>query len=953
MPSKRDARSALLSRLPEYQAIRDRLNRSKTIDAPIANIPSLIEFVYESWAVLEGGNQPDRNWHMDAIAFHCQELFMDWLRHKENPLYVQRTQNLVIEVPPGSAKSRIVSVCFTAWAWLHCPSWRVICLSSNPRVAIRDSMYCRDLIESKWFQDRFNPPWRLRYDQNTKSLFSTTAGGWRKALGWGSRITGDRGDCLAAGTIVQTDLGDVKIEDVAANPHKYKVLSHNHATGRNEFKRVVAGRVIHNKNTLKLITGDRTEVECTDDHKLYSRGEYIAASKLRAGDTLWLRGEESSSQQNLSGLLDEKQIRRFDRCRSLLSLRQVNESDSCGRNESGPQRTKGDLLLKAVPNDGDKSITKGASVLLPNLWRRDERGERSEVLFYPVPSSEKREKNGVMPILRKYFSPLQRNCPNVLKGVQRGTSLGADERTWELKLQARNELRKTIQDDEAVNPRARRGGVCGVWAREGCGNDIIRTNTLKDSGSPYRQRQDKQHSPKSNFDVRRVSHDSPSLKSVTISSIERVSDRAQCVYDIQVEGNHNFFANGILVHNCLLSDDPIDAGDAESAVKLQSVVDRWDSAISNRVNDLRSSIRLGIMQRLKEDDWAGHVKAQGGWDSLTIPQEYEGNDAPTVFDWTDPRKTIGELMFPKRFPPEILAAEKLRLGTGYAGQHQQRSTAAGGGAFQIRSWKLYNPRTIPAMRRSMLSIDANFKKGSASDYAVISCIGESEAVRMVPTVYTQIDRDTGLQVPVMAEQRKYYVLDRWRGKVGYSELKSALRQQVAKHPECSIVIVEEAANGHAIMEELQGEIQGLKGFKPGGDSKVGRAAAIAPTQERGDIYLPIAEWAIPTLEAMGLDEISIGDWWDLNPPVSQSNAEHAPIAEWAKEWVNEFAMFPNSANDDQVDSLSQAIIWSRANKPTAIAAATPTAVSADPRDRQRMAQSGVADRLRRQRTGRR
>jgi predicted phage terminase large subunit-like protein len=535
---------------------------------------------------------------MEAIAYHCQELFLDWYKHKQNPLYVQRSQNLVIEVPPGSAKSRIVSVCFTAWAWLHCPSWRVICLSSNPRVALRDSLYCRDLIESKWYQDTFRPVWRLRYDQNTKSLFSTTAGGWRRAMGWGSRITGDRGDCL-------------------------------------------------------------------------------------------------------------------------------------------------------------------------------------------------------------------------------------------------------------------------------------------------------------------------------------------------------------------LPDDPSDAQEIESIAKRQSVIDRWDTAISNRVNDLRSSIRLGIMQRLKEDDWAGHVKSQGGWDSLTIPQEYEGNDSPTVFGWTDPRTEIGELMFPKRFPPEILAAEKLRLGAGYAGQHQQRPTAAGGGTFQIRSWKLYNPRTIPAMRRSMLSIDANFKKGSASDYAVISCIGESSDARMVPTVYTQIDRDTGLQIPVMTEQRKYYVFDRWRGKVGYSELKSALRQQVKKHPECSIVIVEEAANGHAIMEELQGEIQGLKGFKPGRDSKIARAAAVAPTQERGDIYLPIAEWAIPTLEAMGLDEISIGDWWDLNPPVSQSNAEHSPIAEWAKEWINEFAMFPNSANDDQVDSLSQAIIWSRANKPAAIAAATPSAVSADPRDRQRMAQSGVADRLRRQRNARR
>jgi hypothetical protein len=57
-------------------------------------------------------------------------------------------------------------------------------------------LFCRDLFASDCYQETFKPAWKLRYDQNTKTLFSNTAGGYRQALGWNSRITGSRADCL-------------------------------------------------------------------------------------------------------------------------------------------------------------------------------------------------------------------------------------------------------------------------------------------------------------------------------------------------------------------------------------------------------------------------------------------------------------------------------------------------------------------------------------------------------------------------------------------------------------------------------------------------------------------------------------------------------------------------------------------------------------------------------------
>lgn len=121
---------------------------------------------------------------------------MDWLKHQAERTYIQRAQNLLINVPPGSGKSRIVSVCAPAWMWARCPSWRAIFFSANPRVALRDSLLCKDLIQSEWYQSLFQPQWELRSDQNAKSNYWNTAGGMRLAFGFDSRITGDRADAI-------------------------------------------------------------------------------------------------------------------------------------------------------------------------------------------------------------------------------------------------------------------------------------------------------------------------------------------------------------------------------------------------------------------------------------------------------------------------------------------------------------------------------------------------------------------------------------------------------------------------------------------------------------------------------------------------------------------------------------------------------------------------------------
>ena len=113
-------------------------------------------FVRFAWKLIEPETPLIWNWHLDAVCDHVQ-AFLEKRLDKHN---------LIINVPPGSMKSTIISVMSPAWMWLHNPSWRGLFFSGNESIGLRDSMKCRDIIESDWYQQTFKPTWRFEKDQN-------------------------------------------------------------------------------------------------------------------------------------------------------------------------------------------------------------------------------------------------------------------------------------------------------------------------------------------------------------------------------------------------------------------------------------------------------------------------------------------------------------------------------------------------------------------------------------------------------------------------------------------------------------------------------------------------------------------------------------------------------------------------------------------------------------------
>ena len=294
----------------------------------------------------------------------------------------------------------------------------------------------------------------------------------------------------------------------------------------------------------------------------------------------------------------------------------------------------------------------------------------------------------------------------------------------------------------------------------------------------------------------------------------------------------------------IFCDDPLDAAEAFSKPARDSIITWWTQAASNRLNDLRTGGRCIIMQRLHDEDLAGYVLKHEpqDWDKLIIRQEYEPNVDKTSLGWADPRTVEGSLFFPERFPSEVIAIEKRRLGSyGYAGQHQQRPSASEGGLFKRADWNYYKPLDPKDLGITQIiqGWDTAFKTGQENDYSACITLGVS--------------------------QNRYYILDLWKQKVEYPELKRTVVSLYEKWKP-QTVLIEDKASGQSLIQELRRDTRiAIHAYKVDKD-KVARANAVTPMHEAKLCYLP-------------------------------------ETGAWVADFVESLSAFPTAPHDDDVDAF--------------------------------------------------
>lgn len=142
---------------------------------------SLATFVREAWHVVEPAQEYIHGWHIDAVCAHLEAVTSGEITR------------LLINIPPGTMKSLLVSVFWPAWEWgaKGLPSTRYVAASHSQDFAIRDTLKMRRLVSSDWYQTRW--PVALTKDQNEKTKFENASTGFRQAMAMAS-LTGTRGD---------------------------------------------------------------------------------------------------------------------------------------------------------------------------------------------------------------------------------------------------------------------------------------------------------------------------------------------------------------------------------------------------------------------------------------------------------------------------------------------------------------------------------------------------------------------------------------------------------------------------------------------------------------------------------------------------------------------------------------------------------------------------------------
>jgi predicted phage terminase large subunit-like protein len=165
---------------PVQRQILLRLRLYRTPKERAAN--RLYEFVKQAWHVVEPDKPFIPGWHIEAICQHLEAVYSGAIR------------NILINIPPGHCKSRLCNVFFPAWVWIHNPSARFMHASYAQELSTRDSIACRDIIESNWYREKWGAKVKLTGDQNQKTKFNTTERGWRMATSIDGRGTGEHPD---------------------------------------------------------------------------------------------------------------------------------------------------------------------------------------------------------------------------------------------------------------------------------------------------------------------------------------------------------------------------------------------------------------------------------------------------------------------------------------------------------------------------------------------------------------------------------------------------------------------------------------------------------------------------------------------------------------------------------------------------------------------------------------
>ena len=295
----------------------------------------------------------------------------------------------------------------------------------------------------------------------------------------------------------------------------------------------------------------------------------------------------------------------------------------------------------------------------------------------------------------------------------------------------------------------------------------------------------------------------------------------------------------------IIVDDPISASDAFSSAVREATQDWFSNTLMSRLDNPKTGAVVVVSQRLHTDDIPGRLIAAGGWTHLSLPVIAPSEASFRIGDevtWTRPageplhsvRMDLAELhQLKKQLSPEVWEA-----------QYMQRPSPPGGSIFKLAEFRKYKmPTFTPQFFEAVVaSIDTGLSTSKTADYTAATVWGiKGESV---------------------------YLIHAERERLSFNE-QVALVARLSRQFQLKLTIIEKAASGHLLIEELRRKgRRDVLAYSPR-DDKIARAHAATAKIHQGLVMVPSVQPA------------------------------------WYEAFMAELAAFPNGKNDDWVDSMTQ------------------------------------------------
>lgn len=350
---------------------------------------------------------------------------------------------------------------------------------------------------------------------------------------------------------------------------------------------------------------------------------------------------------------------------------------------------------------------------------------------------------------------------------------------------------------------------------------------------------------------------------VKVRSLEEIQGAIR-MWDITVEPNHEFLVKAgsswLRTHNCII-DDPHSESEALQAQFNPGIYDRvYEWYTTGPRQRLQPGGAIIIVQtRWSMRDLTGQIlehatrEAGAQWEVFEFPAILP-NDTP---------------LWPEFWPLEELQAIKAELPVSkWNAQYQQNPTSDESAIIKRQDWRTWTDPDPPEnIEYVLMAWDTAFEKHSLADYSAMTCWGVFTRSAGGSAAHPDQNQDQD-------QDQNIILLDAWRGKLEFPELKAQVLSLYKEHNPDSIII-EKKGSGAPLIYELR---------------KMG-----VPVQEytpsRGSISNPNNK--IQRLHSIA-DIFASGRVW-------------APATRWAEEVVEEVASFPSGRYDDYVDTTSLAI----------------------------------------------